>query len=536
MVERRLGEGVQWRTQLGLTQPEEEGEHFMAEFVLGVGHQKSARDIIAIAEQELVEKEGIPRTVVARSAAMEIVADRDELEGPFTSYRLRARAKGHALDMMKKVASEFAGDCSLTDEEGWNILRFPCPDANDPERGLKALDEYSSLVSLPEVWRIHGERHRVDPISPELLFRALVEYKASDVHLCAGQPPAFRVDGEVFVSDVLPKLSATQILGLIRDVAPERDWKEFNERQQASFSYHQAGLGYSRVSCFIKAASPHLTFRYLPEVIPSFEELHVPPDLMESLAHLHHGLVLVVGMTGSGKSTTVAALVDYINSHNTSHIITIENPVEYVHHDKKSIVSQRNTGTDTPTFFDAVTGALRHDPDVIVIGEMRDPDTIRSAIAAAATGHLVISTLHSNTAYEVINRIVSFFDPVERDLVKLQIRDCLRCVICQRLVPKIGGGRLPALEVLFNDIKPLNDAILDGDTDGIRVGMQQTVSHSWLFESYLLGMYKKKQITNENAHYWCTDASILDQLIMGTYSVPRLDSIKAAQAAGTRTG
>jgi twitching motility protein PilT len=194
------------------------------------------------------------------------------------------------------------------------------------------------------------------------------------------------------------------------------------------------------------------------------------------------------------------------------------------------MLSQRNTGTDTPTFFDAVTGALRHDPDIIVIGEMRDPDTIRSAISAAATGHLVISTLHSNTAYEVINRIVSFFDPVERDLVKLQIRDCLRCVICQRLVPKIGGGRLPALEVLYNDIKPLNDAILDGDTDGIRVGMQQTVSHSFLFENYLYGMYKKKEISLENAHYWCTDASILDQMLMGTYSVPRLDSLKAASA------
>lgn len=508
----------------------------MVEFILGVGRQKGAREIIATAEQELIEKEGVPRKIVARSAALEIVAEREALEGPFTTYRLRAHAKGHALEMMQKVAEDFAGDCTLTDEDGWHILRCPCADANDGERGLQALDEYCKLVALPEVWRIHGEKHRVEPISPELLFKALVEYKASDVHLCAGQPPVFRVDGEIHVSDVLPTLSATQIMALIRDVAPEKDWKEFNERQQASFSYHQSGLGYSRVSCFIKAGAPHLTFRYLPEIIPSFEDLHIPSDLMESLATMHHGLILLVGMTGSGKSTTVAALVDYINSHNTSHILTIENPVEYVHHDKKSLMSQRNTGTDTPSFFDAVTGALRHDPDVIVIGEMRDPDTIRSAISAAATGHLVISTLHSNTAYEVINRIVSFFDPVERDLVKLQIRDCLRCVICQRLVPKIGGGRLPAIEVMFNDIKPLNDAILEGDTDGIRVGMQQTVSHSFLFENYLYGMYKKKQITLENAHFWCTDASILDQMIMGTYSVPRLDSIKAAQAAGTRTG
>jgi twitching motility protein PilT len=502
----------------------------MAEFILGVGQQKNAREIFGIFEQELIEKEGIPRKIVARSGPLEIVAEREGLDGPFTSFRLRAHAKGHALEMMQKVAADYAGDCSLSDEDGWNILRCPSADAKDTERGLKALDEYSRLVALPEVWRIHGEKHRIEPVSPELLFKALVEYKASDVHLCAGRPPVFRVDGETRISDILPSLSATQVLALIRDVAPEKDWNEFNQKQQASFSYHQSGLGYSRVSCFIKAGAPHLTFRYLPEKIPSFEDLRIPPDLMESLAGLHHGLILLVGMTGSGKSTTVAALVDYINSHHTSHILTIENPVEYVHHDKKSMMSQRNTGTDTPTFFDAVTGALRHDPDIIVIGEMRDPDTIRSAISAAATGHLVISTLHSNTAYEVINRIVSFFDPVERDLVKLQIRDCLRCVICQRLVPKIGGGRLPALEVLYNDIKPLNDAILDGDTDGIRVGMQQTVSHSFLFENYLYGMYKKKEISLENAHYWCTDASILDQMLMGTYSVPRLDSLKAASA------
>jgi twitching motility protein PilT len=249
---------------------------------------------------------------------------------------------------------------------------------------------------------------------------------------------------------------------------------------------------------------------------------------MVQLAELHHGLVLVTGMTGSGKSTTVAALVDYINTNHSSHILTIENPVEYVHRNKKSIVSQRNTGIDVDTFGAAVTGALRHDPDVIVIGEMRDPDTIRSAINAAATGHLVISTLHSNTAYEVVNRIVSFFDPVERDLVKIQIRDAMRCVICQRLVPKIGGGRLPVLEVLFNDIKPINDAILSGESDNIRIGMQQTVSKSFLFENYIFKLYKQGLIALDHARQFSTDVSILDQMLMGTYTVPRLDTIKSA--------
>ena len=219
--------------------------------------------------------------------------------------------------------------------------------------------------------------------------------------------------------------------------------------------------------------------------------------------------------------------MDWINTNFTDHIITIENPIEYVHTNKKSIMSQRNLGADVNSFNDAVTGALRHDPDVIFIGEMRDSDTIRSAINAAATGHLVISTLHSNTASEVVNRIVSFFDPVERDLVRLQLRDCLRCVICQRLVPRVSGGRIPALEMLFNDIKPINDGIVEGDTDGIRIGMQQTVSHSFLFEEYLLKLYKTGQVDLEHAQTFTTDQSIFDQMVMGTYSVPRLDSLKA---------
>jgi twitching motility protein PilT len=237
-------------------------------------------------------------------------------------------------------------------------------------------------------------------------------------------------------------------------------------------------------------------------------------------------LLLVTGMTGSGKTTTVSALVDWINSHKALHILTIENPIEYVHTDKKSIISQRSLGSDVASFNMAVTGALRHDPDVILIGEMRDPDTIRSAINAAATGHLVISTLHANTASEVVNRIVSFFDPVERDLVKLQLRDCLKCVICQRLVPKKGGGRLPTLEIMLNDVKAITDGIIAGDTDMIRVGMQQSVSHSFLFEQYLYKLYKAGTIELELGQEYSTDESIFNQMVMGTYSIPRLESVK----------
>ena len=181
---------------------------------------------------------------------------------------------------------------------------------------------------------------------------------------------------------------------------------------------------------------------------------------------------------------------------------------------------------DVKSFFHAVTGALRHDPDVILIGEMRDPDTIRSAINAAATGHLVISTLHANTAAEVVNRVLSFFDPIERDLVKLQLRDCLQCVICQRLVPKIGGGRIPALEMMLNDVKAVADGIMEGSTDHIRIGMQQSVSHSFLFEHYLFNLFNQKQISLERAQEFATEKSMFDQIRMGTYAVPRLEGVR----------
>jgi len=270
-----------------------------------------------------------------------------------------------------------------------------------------------------------------------------------------------------------------------------------------------------------------MTFRYLPEKIPSFEDLNLPVDVLERMAKTERGLFLIVGMTGSGKSTTMAAMSDYINRFRQRHLIFIEHPVEYVHHNNNSIVSQRDVGVDVLDFAEAVRGALRHDPDVIVIGEMRDADTIRAAIAAASTGHLVISTLHSNTASEVINRIVSFFDPVERDLVKLQLRDCIQGIICQRLAPRKGGGRVPTIEVMFNDIKQINDSILAGDTDGIHIGMQQTTSNSFIIEKYIHDLLKKDIIDLEAAMEACTDQSVLEQMRIGTYSIPRLEGLKS---------
>jgi twitching motility protein PilT len=500
----------------------------MHEIIVGTGKQSSCRSIASIADAQLHPVEGVPKKLVARSDGIELTAHRPDFDSDFDQFALKLSLDGYRADCVRENAPELGNLCSMVEEDEHLVAHFPgaAASGSSVEEVHEAVDKFSTCLKFPEVWRVHGEEYRVDPISVELLFRGMIQYKASDVHLAPGETAIFRVDNKINHSDMFGKVSANQILSLIRQIAGDRDWKEFEEAMQTSFNFHQVGMGYARVSAFYQSGAPHITFRYLPEKIPSFEELHIPRDTLESLSDLHHGLVLVTGMTGSGKSTTVAAMVDWINTNKPLHILTIENPVEYVHFNKRAVISQRSTGTDVRDFGDAVAGALRHDPDVIVIGEMRDPDTIRSAINAAATGHLVISTLHSNTASEVVNRIVSFFDPVERDLVRLQLRDALRCVICQRLVPKKGGGRLPIIEVMFNDIKPINDGVIRGNTDLIRIGMQQSVSHSFLFEEYLHTLLREENIDIAVAREFASDRSILEQMIMGTYSIPRLDAIK----------
>ena len=501
----------------------------MAEYILGIGNRKSVREIVSHAERQLSYIEGAPRWLTVTSQAFTVDARRAEFTGPFQTYTLRIPSADPSVTDLKEAAAEYEGVCRISSGEDWEEFSFSSDgDSSELIRSWEAVDRLSECLTFPEVWRVRGDDFRVDPISTELMFQAMVRYRASDLHLSPGISPVFRVDGEIRGSEIMGVLSAVQISELIRRICGDQEWEEFQELKQTSFNFHQVGIGYSRVSAFVKNGAPHCTFRFLPEVVPSFEELNIPGDTMKKLADMHHGLLLVTGMTGSGKSTTLAAIVDWINSNKSLHILSIENPVEYVHKSKRAVISQRTTGKDVRTFGEAVTGALRHDPDVLVIGEMRDPDTIRSAINAAATGHLVISTLHSNTASEVVNRIISFFDPVERDLVRLQLRDCMRCVICQRLIPRVGGGRVPALEFMFNDIKPISDGIIMGDTDLIRIGMQQSVSHSFLFEEYLNRLVKNGTIELEQARLFATEVSMLDQMIMGTYSIPRLDSLKAA--------
>ncbi len=496
----------------------------MQEMILGIGQRSQLSEVIELLVSELRKNYGSPRKVSARAAGIELQANRPGYEGPFDSYHVKIHAAGEILTGLQAFADSSCDNGAVTCVDG--VFDFTCHDDNGSLG--KSLSAISELFTLPDVWRFHGEQFRHDPLHPQWLFDAMIKFRASDLHLYPDSDPVFRVDNSIRHTDQKTPLTGEQILGLIKELAPPKDWKLFEQESQCSFRYHQLGAGFARVSAFVRGGAPHCTLRFLPEKIPSFEELAIPADAMKKLGGLHFGLVLVTGMTGSGKSTTVASLIDWINTHQARHILTIEDPVEYAQENKKSIVSQRQVGKDVDSFNAAVRSALRQDPDIIFVGEMRDSDTIRSAISAAATGHMVISTLHANTASEVVTRIVSFFDPVERDFVRLQLRDCVKCIICQRLVAKTRGGRVPALEFLFNDTKHIADCILSGDAEGIRSGMQQTLSESFIVEQYLKDLVKNDLISHDEAEKHAANRDTFNQMCHGSYAPPSLGRIRSS--------
>src|SRR5262249_45522209 len=350
------------------------------EIVLGLGPQSSLWSVAHLAEEQLRAAHGAPRKIIAHAPGVEVEATRPQYDGEFQGFAVRLRSAGGSVkEAVQEVAAHAAAPCEVAEKNGVLEVLCPGPAAAPaaPEQVHATCDALSARLRLPEIWRVQGRGYRLDPISPDTLFRLMIKFKGTDLPMYPGSPPVFRVDNLLRRAQTSDALSAEQIFALVQDMAPARDWRDLQERQQCSFIYHQVGLGYARVSSFIKAGVPHCTMRYLPEKIPSFEDLNVPRVTMERLAKLHFGLVLVTGMTGSGKSTSVAALVDWINEHKEVHILCLENPVEYVHVNKRSVVSQRDIGVDVADFQEGVRGALRHDPDVIVIGEMRDPDTIR---------------------------------------------------------------------------------------------------------------------------------------------------------------
>src|SRR5260221_2319142 len=329
------------------------------------------------------------------------------------------------------------------------------------------------------------------------LLRIAMERRASDLHLKVGNYPHLRIDGDLLPLTEQARVSAEDMLNMAFSMMSARQKQKFKETTEIDMAYGVAGLGRFRVNVFQQRGNVGLVLRVIPTKIRALDELFLP-KVVEQICDMPRGLVLVTGVTGSGKSTTLAAMVDRINSTRAEHIITIEDPIEFLHRDKKGYVNQREIEVDTPSFGAALRASLRQDPDVILVGEMRDLETISTALHAAETGHMVFSTLHTLDAVETVNRIISIFPPPEQKQIRLQLGATLRAVVSQRLVKRCDSeGRVPATEVLISTAfvpecimtpektRLLHEAIAAGAAQD---GMQRVYQSLWgVFQGGVIG-------------------------------------------------
>lgn len=330
------------------------------------------------------------------------------------------------------------------------------------------------------------------------LLRYTVERGASDLHLKAGNVPFVRVDGELSPAE-LGYLSAADTDRFADALMSEHKKREFEQTNEADLGYTLSGVGRFRVNVFRQRGVIGLAIRRVRAEVPSFEELRLPP-VMSTLAASPRGLILITGPTGTGKTTTIAAMIGHINRTRRTHIVTVEDPIEVVHDDQLSIVQQREIGIDTESYAAALRHVIRQDPDVIFIGEIRDADSALAAIQAAETGHLVLSTLHTVDATETVNRVIDFFPPYQQKQVRLALAGTLRGIICQRLVTTVDGDRTPTLEILVNNGR-IAERIVDPErtseieevvADGAFYGMMT-------FDQSLLVLLQEGKISTEAA-------------------------------------
>lgn len=353
----------------------------------------------------------------------------------------------------------------------------------------------------------------------ELLQKAC-EAEASDLHLKIGNYPYLRVNGSLSPLTQFPRLTVEDMQLIAQSMMTSAQEQKFKERAEVDLAYSAAGLGRFRVNIFQDRGVMRMVLRIIPAVIRRIDELHLPP-VVHQLCEERRGLVLVTGTTGSGKSTTLAAMIDRINSMRADHIITIEDPIEFYHQDKKGFVSQREVGVDTPDFEAALRSALRQDPNVILVGEMRDLETMRTAIMAAETGHMVFSTLHTLDAQETVQRIISVFPPPDQKQIRLQLAATLKGVISQRLVMRADGkGRVPAVEVLVAT-EFIRDCIINADkTRLIREILASGTSQYGMqtFDQSLYDLYAQGLVTLEEASRWSSNPQELKLRVAGIRS------------------
>jgi twitching motility protein PilT len=361
------------------------------------------------------------------------------------------------------------------------------------------------------------------PFDLHELLRLAVERQASDLHLKVGVPPVLRIDLLLVPLQDRPRLTQADLEAAVAVITTERQRQQFAKRLELDLGYGVSGLGRFRANIFQQRGTLGIAFRVIPLKIETISELTLPP-IIEKLAMEPRGMLLVTGTAGSGKSTTLAAMIDHINTHGSGHVLTIEDPIEFLHRDKGCLINQRAVGIDTDSFAEALRSALRQDPNVILVGEMRDFDTVNTAIIAAETGHLVMSTLHTIDAAETINRIIAIFPPYQyqQKQIRLQLASVLRGIISMRLIRRADGkGRVPAVEVMVSTAT-IRECIVDPDktrtiVEVIAAGVSEYGMQT--FDQSLISLYRRGLVSYEEAVRWSSNPNDFALKVRGIESV-----------------
>lgn len=344
------------------------------------------------------------------------------------------------------------------------------------------------------------------------LLRAAVKYEASDLHVQVGSPPSVRIHGDITPLDA-PPLTLEDVDALVEQIADEPTLDEYKTERSADFSYVIPDVARFRVNAYYESGKPCLCLRQIPIVVPELESLNLP-DAIGDIAACERGLVLVTGTTGSGKSTTLAAIIDHLNRTRRLRILTIEDPIEFVHQSKKCLIAQREVGTDTPSFTQSLRRALRQDPDFILVGELRDAETMRVALQAADTGHLVFSTMHTTNASMTIQRLVAMFPPDERESLLMQLGTNLEAVISQRLARKREGGRIAVVEIMRSS-PVIRKIIHEGRVESLNQAIANRESGMQLFDQHLAELCNSRTIRNTEGLRLATNPEALTAAMKG---------------------
>ena len=488
----------------------------MSAMVIGTNSRNTIFEVFRTGVHEVVRKMGLPVDLTLSSGNAELVAKSADFSKRVDYLRIDFPIKeGTDPDAIRqrleetKIPNQFRvsdGKCSLI------LPGFEWPQMHQLEPIDKIIVECAGQTLRSRSWQVHIGSFRKLEFNINVLIEQLTQNKGSDIHLRAGTPPFMRIDGDLRPLD-FPPLSADDMREIVFQLGGPQQVEILETEKENSFQYHLAGIAYLRCSGYIKMGAMALAIRFIPESPFPFDKLNLPTSI-RNVADAHRGLFLVCGVTGSGKSTTLASLVDYINENRYAHIITTEDPIEFVYSDKKSIISQRQVGRDTFSFANALRGALREDPDVILVGEMRDRETIRAAISAASTGHLVFSTLHTMTAVDTVNRIISYFPNDERDVIRQELAYTLKGVCCQRLLKRTGGGRIPCIELLLCNLPMVRDAILEGDIQRL-YNIIEVDSEMKSFDQYAVELFRKNLVSREEAISACADEEAFIRVTTG---------------------